>query len=60
MYLGDRSKKVQKEAGIDLGKYLHYAEVADCQDVINTTKIEGFLKRLADLGLGAWAKWPGG
>ena len=32
------------------GKYLHFAnaEMADLQAVINTTKIESFLKLLAD------------
>ena len=48
---GSKSKKVQKEAAVDLGKYLHFA-MADLQEVINTTKIESFFKLLADLGLG--------
>ncbi len=51
---GSKSEKVRKEASIDLAKYLHYAnsDTVDWQDIINATKVEAFLKHLADLGLG--------
>ncbi len=51
---GSKSIKVQTEAAVDLGKYLHYAnsEGLDWHDIINTTKIEGFIELLADLGIG--------
>ncbi len=57
---GSKSEKVQKEAGIDLGKFLHYAnsDILDWHDLLNTTKIEGFLKVSGRFG--AWTKWPGG
>ncbi len=51
---GSKSKKVQDEAKVDLGKFLKYAssELLNSIDVININKIEGFLQLLIQLGIG--------
>ncbi len=51
---GSKSIKVQTEAAVDLGKYLHYAnsEIVDGNEILNIVKIESFIKKLATLGIG--------
>ncbi len=51
---GSKSIKVQTEAAVDLGKYLHFAnsEVVDPNEIVNMVQIENFVKMLAKLGIG--------